>query len=208
MASPRHSPTFRRRSPTPRPWRGAAGAGCRTGRGAVVLHRRRPAAAQGRSRRRTPAGTGKSTHARSPALHPTDLRATGMGVAGAMARVGSLLAASGHRPDLRLLLRARHRPVRGAAACSAGGDLDRYRDQRRAARADGRWRDPQSPYQKTFLARVPSDSPVPRNLGPELRWQGVVELQLCGSLGRGDAAWESDVDLFMTSFSLPLIPAL
>ena len=63
-------------------------------------------------------GTWGGLYAYTPELYPTELRATGMGVAGAMARVGGLLAPSAIALDHRRLLRARDRPVRGAARWS------------------------------------------------------------------------------------------
>ena len=79
-------------------------------------------------------GTWGGLYAYTPELYPTGLRATGMGVAGAMARVGGLLAPSAIALDHRRLLRARDRPVRGAAAArGARGQPDRPRDQGPAA---------------------------------------------------------------------------
>ena len=52
-------------------------------------------------------GTWGALYAYTPELYPTELRATGMGVAGAMARVGGLLAPSA------IALAVEHRPLLG-----------------------------------------------------------------------------------------------
>ena len=90
-------------------------------------------------------GTWGALYAYTPELYPTELRATGMGVAGAMARVGGLLAPSAIALVVGAGFAHRDRAVRGPPrGRGAGGQPDRRGDARAAARpwCGGGWRTP------------------------------------------------------------------